>query len=317
MCLDLILLPLQNPNKHAFTPEEINDTDDTGKTLVIPKIIHQTYKTENVLERWKAGQQACIDLHPDYKYILWTDEMSQKFIAENYPWFLDTWKSYKYPIERADAIRYFVLAHYGGVYIDLDDGCKRRLDPLMSVPAFARSTSPSGISNDVLGSVPGHPFFLKAIHNLKKYNRSWILPYITIMFSTGPLYLSVILEKYFREKTNDDPTVKILLQSDYKGHPNSFFQISRGSSWHKDDAHFIKTLGRHIPLAVFAGFMTAGLIFLMEWYIYQWCIHTNFSRIFRNTREWTWSKLGYRYGRPRKDSNLPTALISSKDESMV
>ena len=38
-----------------------------------------------------------------------------------YPWFLETWDAYPFNIERADAIRYFVLAHYGGVYIDLDD----------------------------------------------------------------------------------------------------------------------------------------------------------------------------------------------------
>lgn len=38
-----------------------------------------------------------------------------------YPWFLDTFDGYPFPIQRADAIRYFVLAHYGGVYLDLDD----------------------------------------------------------------------------------------------------------------------------------------------------------------------------------------------------
>ncbi len=38
-----------------------------------------------------------------------------------YPWFLDTWDAYPFDIERADAIRYFALAHYGGVYLDLDD----------------------------------------------------------------------------------------------------------------------------------------------------------------------------------------------------
>lgn len=38
-----------------------------------------------------------------------------------YPWFLETFDSYPYPIQRADAIRYFVLHHFGGIYIDLDD----------------------------------------------------------------------------------------------------------------------------------------------------------------------------------------------------
>lgn len=38
-----------------------------------------------------------------------------------YPWFLETFDGYPYPIQRADAIRYFVLHHFGGIYIDLDD----------------------------------------------------------------------------------------------------------------------------------------------------------------------------------------------------
>jgi inositol phosphorylceramide mannosyltransferase catalytic subunit len=34
---------------------------------------------------------------------------------------LETFDGYQFPIQRADAIRYFVLAYYGGIYIDLDD----------------------------------------------------------------------------------------------------------------------------------------------------------------------------------------------------
>ncbi|VEU22713.1 DEKNAAC103775 [Brettanomyces naardenensis] len=228
--------------------------------------------------------------------------MSREFIAKQYPWFLNTWDKYKFPIERADAIRYFALAHFGGIYIDLDDGCRRRLDPLLTVPAFVRSTSPSGVSNDIMGSVPGHPFFIKVLNNLKRYNRNWLVPYITIMFSTGPLFLSVILEQYNRYGVPDTGKVRVLLPADYKGNDDSFLKIAPGSSWHTDDAKFIKTLGRHIPLAVFTGFMITGLVFLMEWYLYKWCVRLNFSRMKEKVRGW-FNK--GRMGRPRKDSNLP------------
>lgn len=36
----------------------------------IPKIIHQTYKNETIPEVWVEAQQSCIDLHPDYEYIV-------------------------------------------------------------------------------------------------------------------------------------------------------------------------------------------------------------------------------------------------------
>ena len=107
----------------------------------IPKIIHQTYINETIPERWAEPVQQCLEMHEDYEYKvrvasdrwcvtaarltggtqLWTDASSRKFIATEYPWFIDTYDNYPYPIQRADAIRYFVLAHFGGTYIDLDN----------------------------------------------------------------------------------------------------------------------------------------------------------------------------------------------------
>ena len=37
---------------------------------IIPKIIHQTYKNESIPEVWKDAQRSCINLHPDYQYIV-------------------------------------------------------------------------------------------------------------------------------------------------------------------------------------------------------------------------------------------------------
>lgn len=41
-----------------------------SRTALIPKIIHQTYKNETIPEIWLSAQQSCIDLHPDYEYIV-------------------------------------------------------------------------------------------------------------------------------------------------------------------------------------------------------------------------------------------------------
>jgi mannosyltransferase OCH1-like enzyme len=114
---------------------------------LIPKIIHQTYKNESIPAHWQGPQQSCLDLHPDYEYKLWTDKKSREFIAAEYvaaftpsaranslryPWFLETFDGYPYPIQRADAIRYFVLHHFGGIYIDLDDVRIRQTWPTLA-----------------------------------------------------------------------------------------------------------------------------------------------------------------------------------------
>ena len=49
-------------------------------------------------------------------------------IKEYYPWFLDTYNSYPYNIQRADAIRPFILYHYGGLYVDMDTFCLTNFD---------------------------------------------------------------------------------------------------------------------------------------------------------------------------------------------
>lgn len=299
---DLITLLHDDSFSDALLDVELNPHDNKiNKPLIIPKIIHQTYKTTEIPEVWQKGQQSCIDLHPDYQYILWTDEMSRDFIAEQFPWFLKTWDNYKYPIQRADAIRYFVLFHYGGVYIDLDDGCERRLDPLLTVPSFVRKTLPTGISNDVMGSIPNHPFFSKVIDNLERYQKNWLIPYITIMYSTGPLFLSVIWKQYKRWGLPEISKVRILFPKDYKTHTYSFFAISPGSSWHLDDAKFIKSLADHIILAVFGGFLIFLVIFALEYWLYCLILNSPFIK----SRCIKWFKLKFK-GRKRKDSNLET-----------
>jgi inositol phosphorylceramide mannosyltransferase catalytic subunit len=52
---------------------------------------------------------------------LWTEQSSRDFIEESYPWFLSTYDSYRYPVQRVDTVRLFLLREYGGIYLDLDN----------------------------------------------------------------------------------------------------------------------------------------------------------------------------------------------------
>ncbi|KAI4791661.1 putative MIPC synthase subunit [Aureobasidium sp. EXF-8845] len=254
-----------------------------GRTQLIPKIIHQTYINESIPEVWQEPQKSCIELHKDWEYKLWTDALSREFIAAEYPWFLETFDNYEYPIQRADSIRYFVLAHYGGIYLDLDDGCNRRLDPLLSYPAWVRRTLPTGISNDAMGSVPRHPFFLRVIDDLPRYNRKWVLPYITVMASTGPLFLSIIWRHWSSEGLNigdgpDGGRVRILFPDEYNYHPWSFFTHHLGNSWHSSDVKLIFWMLKHWVMLTVVGFLTAGVVFAVSYYLY--------NRFFVSHRPW-------------------------------
>jgi len=220
-------------------------------------------------------------MHSEYEYVLWTDEKSRDFIKDNYEWFLPTFDSYPYPIMRADVIRYFVLSTYGGIYIDLDNGCDMKLDPLLAFPAFLRRTQPTGISNDIMGAVPHHPFFDKVINNLARYNRNWFVSYVTIMYSTGPLFLSVMWKQYTRWGVPEDSVIRILFPNDEKLHKIYFFFVTEGSSWHLGDAKFIMQMGQHWMVFTILG---TGLFFFTmygQFKFYQMLTSGALVRFFR------------------------------------
>nr|POE65107.1 mannosyl phosphorylinositol ceramide synthase csh1 [Quercus suber] len=259
----------------AELPAPGSDLIDTRPQL-IPRIIHQTYKNTSIPQPWQSAQQSCMMLHqdPEWQYKLWTDETAASFIAKEYPWFLETFQGYEYPIQRADSIRYFVLAHYGGIYIDLDDGCNRALEPLLSYPAFLRRTIPTGISNDVMGAVPQHPFFMRVIEELENYDRSWVMPYISVMASTGPLFLSIIWRHWNDEGLNfgdgpDGGRVRILFPQEYNGHSWSFFTHHVGNSWHGKDVQLIFWMARNWVILTIIGFVVGFSVIFVGWQAYQ------------------------------------------------
>lgn len=206
-----------------------------------------------VLSLIRACEPSLKPLPPRSEYILWTDQSSRDFIELHYPWFLDTFDGYRWPIQRADAIRYFVLYHFGGVYLDLDVGCLRRFDPLLQYQVVLPKTIPVGVSNDLMFSAQGHPFMEQAIRYLITFDHSYIMNYPTVMFSTGPMFLSAQYGLYTAShpSTPESPggDVRILPKSLYGKNakveeaPNAFVSHHYGSSWHSDDAAFILFLG--------------------------------------------------------------------------
>ena len=86
----LLTLLVKDGHEDAIAKSElpaIGSKPDGKQIQMIPKIIHQTYINTSIPEVWQEAQQSCIDLHPDWEYKLWTDEMSLKFIHDEYEWF--------------------------------------------------------------------------------------------------------------------------------------------------------------------------------------------------------------------------------------
>lgn len=111
-----------------------------------------------------------------------------------------------------------------------------------------------------MGSIPGHPFFEKTIKALPRYAMSYGMPYITVMASTGPLFLSVVWKQYKSDSLPPDDHVRMLMPDEYAGNDWSMFVIAKGSSWHGDDARTIFWMGKHWLLLTVSGFAIGGLL---------------------------------------------------------
>ena len=244
-------------------PSAVYVAEGMGKedVLPVPKLLHQTWKDVHVPEKWQAAQKSCIDAHPEYVYKLWTDQDGLNFLQQEYPWFLNTYLSYPHSIQRVDALRYFILHTYGGIYLDLDVGCKRRLDFMRRANFTAPITSPVGMSNDVMAAVPRSPFLEQVIKRLPYWNHWLLTKYIQVMFSTGPMFLT---NQYALAPAHVKASVAFIPPELYVGDGAALYHLV-GGSWHADDAAFIFWIDQHkhqiiliVCLALVVG--TVGLI---------------------------------------------------------
>ena len=76
---------------------------------MIPKIIHQTWKNENIpYDTFKKEWiESWTNLNPTWQFKLWTDMDIKNFLEDKFPWFMDRFNEYPKNIQRVDAFRYF------------------------------------------------------------------------------------------------------------------------------------------------------------------------------------------------------------------
>jgi Methyltransferase domain/Glycosyltransferase sugar-binding region containing DXD motif len=154
---------------------------------LIPRVIHRIWlgrdPIPDIFERFAESWR---DHHPDWEMRLWRDEtlppLSCKGAYQDAAdWTLgrgedvspelralETWRV------RYDIVRLELLRQLGGVVVDMDVEAIRPLDPLLDgVTAFAGfATQRRRVGNQVLGAVPGHPFFKFAVRKLAGSVRS-------------------------------------------------------------------------------------------------------------------------------------------------
>jgi mannosyltransferase OCH1-like enzyme len=175
-------------------------------SFMIPKLIHQTYKTRDIPRKWLKYQRKVQALHPGWTYTLWTDEDNLKFVANEYPTFLGVFTKLPRNIMRADVIRYLLLHRLGGLYLDLDYEMLKPFDLLdheLLIPAEEDETDKQGklrLCNAFMAATPGNAFFGRAIDDLK--SNPPLAADADVEASTGPGFLTRVYRRVPKENVN-------------------------------------------------------------------------------------------------------------------
>lgn len=161
---------------------------------VLPKIIHQQWKTEEIPETYKEWHQDFRRLYPEpeYKHMLWTDVSARELIQNHFPFFLETYNLYKHEIQRADAARYFILYMYGGLYADLDYEPLSNFWDQLPKDRVALIESPylynEKAQNAVMSSPIADPFWNETFALLIERSHKPVLQ------ATGPMFLDALMK---------------------------------------------------------------------------------------------------------------------------
>ena len=243
----------------------------------IPRIIHQTWKNDQIPEHWKESHENWKKFHPDWEYKLWTDEACREYIEERHPDFLSTYDSFPHKIQRIDAVRPFWMKDFGGVYSDLDLAPQEPIDKYLSNDCdvyLVESANTGHYTNMFMISKPGVPLWDTYIEEMKKPKPYWaVTKHFEVMTTTGPLALDRVARNYkgvvgHLPKVLFNPTG---LKDDLCLQTDSVIKVLPGSSWHSWDSTVIVFIFKHSTLLICLVVLIAILIIvLLVYYCYKY-----------------------------------------------
>jgi FkbM family methyltransferase len=167
----------------------------------VPPVLFQTWKThDNLPPAFTRCRQSFLDACKGYATPLWDDNDNRRFVKHHFDWFTPVYEAYPKEIYRADAVRYFFLYAFGGIYADLDVYCLKSLDSIVGQKAVvlgrmgADPDFEHSVPNAVMASCPRHPFWLLVIAKMIEAQAKY--PAGRPEYLTGPIVLKSALDQY-------------------------------------------------------------------------------------------------------------------------
>lgn len=102
------------PKAKYLSPTELMRRPLSAVNGSIPKIIHQSWKSEELPDRFLQWSDTWRMHHPDWEWVLWTNEDNRALVELHFPWFKKAYEDLGYEILRADTARNMYMYIFGG-----------------------------------------------------------------------------------------------------------------------------------------------------------------------------------------------------------
>lgn len=218
---------------------------------MIPKIIFQTYKTQEIPAHWKSSPVSIKKYMPDWQYVFMTDIDNLEFVKTHFPSFLNWFANLKYPIQRADVIRYMFLYVNGGLYLDMDIELNTSMEPLLQSGSDTFLVKAprnwwGHYTNFLMASTPKNKFFLAVLDECLKPISNWLLPHHIISSQTGIGALNRAVKRF----SITSLPFHSLVPCDYCfetscDKPFYYTKFLKGQSWNNLDTYALNFLSCH------------------------------------------------------------------------
>jgi len=181
--------------------------------MIIPKIIHQTYKNHNLPEIYKICKTEIKRLHTDFEYRFYTDEDMDRLMKTEFPEYYEKFNELPRMIMKIDMFRYFLMYKYGGLYVDMDYLMFKPFDLLnekVVIPTnrdLDENNKLTCLGNCIFASVPNHPFWKSLMDTLFTLDRK-NLPFDgkdNVIKYSGPIFVFDMYNKYLNKNDINIP----------------------------------------------------------------------------------------------------------------
>lgn len=149
--------------------------------LLIPRVFHQIWVGDNPLpKRYQDFSRGLLEDNPGWSLRVWNEGL-----IASHGWGRKHHKKRKSGLGSfSNAIRYEIISHYGGVYVDVDVESVRPIEPILDeIEAFCGWEIDCYLMNGaIFGAIPHHPWVRDLVNTVDAWTfrrRAWGPTHVT------------------------------------------------------------------------------------------------------------------------------------------